>query len=110
MISACPASAGEGRAALQHHGVAPSIPRTETGLDHALAHGSVFPMGKVYGGAIDERLSKFIEQQVVFFVATAPLSSDGHVNVSPRGFRARSLSLIRIRLLGLMSLAAGARR
>lgn len=53
-------------------------------MDHALARGSVFPMGKVYG-AIDERLSKFIEQQVVFFVATAPLSSDGHVNVSPRG-------------------------
>ena len=41
-------------------------------------------MGKVYG-AIDERLTKFIARQPVFFVATAPLSANGHVNVSPRG-------------------------
>jgi hypothetical protein len=41
-------------------------------------------MGKVYG-AIDERLTRFIARQAVFFVATAPLSVDGHVNVSPRG-------------------------
>jgi hypothetical protein len=41
-------------------------------------------MGKVHA-AIDERLTRFIEGQQVFFVATAPLSEDGHVNVSPRG-------------------------
>ncbi|WP_125777104.1 pyridoxamine 5'-phosphate oxidase family protein [Antribacter gilvus] len=34
---------------------------------------------------IDDRLREFVERQPVFFVATAPLSADGHVNVSPRG-------------------------
>ena len=34
---------------------------------------------------IDGRLRAFIEAQHVFFVATAPLSADGHVNVSPKG-------------------------
>jgi Pyridoxamine 5'-phosphate oxidase len=47
-------------------------------------------MGKVYP-ALDERLTKFIARQSVFFVATAPcLSPDGsggHVNVSPKGYR-----------------------
>ena len=41
-------------------------------------------MGKVHA-AIDGRLKEFIEGQPVFFVATAPLGADGHVNVSPRG-------------------------
>lgn len=35
--------------------------------------------------SITERLREFIEAQHVFFVATAPLSGDGHVNVSPKG-------------------------
>ena len=35
--------------------------------------------------AIDDRLRDFIERQHVFFVATAPLAADGHVNVSPKG-------------------------
>jgi hypothetical protein len=34
---------------------------------------------------IDERLRAFIEAQHVFFVASAPLATDGHVNVSPKG-------------------------
>ncbi|WP_402464674.1 pyridoxamine 5'-phosphate oxidase family protein [Isoptericola aurantiacus] len=34
---------------------------------------------------IDDRLRQFVERQHVFFVATAPLAADGHVNVSPRG-------------------------
>ncbi|GAA4702878.1 Pyridoxamine 5'-phosphate oxidase [Promicromonospora umidemergens] len=34
---------------------------------------------------IDGRLREFVERQHVFFVATAPLTPDGHVNVSPRG-------------------------
>jgi hypothetical protein len=41
-------------------------------------------MGKVFE-AIDERLAAWIRQQHVFFVATAPLAADGHVNCSPRG-------------------------
>jgi hypothetical protein len=41
-------------------------------------------MGKVYD-KIDEKLAGWIEQQHVFFVATAPLAGDGHVNVSPKG-------------------------
>lgn len=41
-------------------------------------------MGKVYP-AIDDTIRKFIEAQPVFFVASAPLASDGHVNVSPKG-------------------------
>jgi hypothetical protein len=46
-------------------------------------------MGKLYP-ELDERLTKFIARQPVFFVATAPcLSRDddgGHVNVSPKGY------------------------
>ena len=34
---------------------------------------------------IDARLRSFIEQQHIFFVATAPLDATGHVNVSPKG-------------------------
>ncbi|NEE00699.1 pyridoxamine 5'-phosphate oxidase family protein [Phytoactinopolyspora halotolerans] len=41
-------------------------------------------MGKVHDG-ISGRLREFIEAQKVFFVATAPSGSDGHVNVSPKG-------------------------
>ena len=35
--------------------------------------------------AIDHRLRAFIESQPVYFVATAPLAGDGHVNLSPKG-------------------------
>src|SRR4051794_40400136 len=41
-------------------------------------------MGKVYEG-IDESLTRWIEEQQVWFVATAPLSADGRINISPRG-------------------------
>lgn len=41
-------------------------------------------MGKVHD-QVDGRLRAFVEKQQVFFVATAPLSGDGHVNLSPRG-------------------------
>lgn len=34
---------------------------------------------------IDDRLARWIRRQPMFFVATAPLAADGHVNVSPRG-------------------------
>ncbi|GAA3807224.1 pyridoxamine 5'-phosphate oxidase family protein [Nocardioides panacisoli] len=41
-------------------------------------------MGKVHE-SIEGRLRAFVERQHVFFVATAPLAADGHVNLSPRG-------------------------
>lgn len=37
---------------------------------------------------IDAELSAWISQQRVFFVATAPLSAAGHVNLSPKGAEA----------------------
>ncbi|MBA6436478.1 MULTISPECIES: pyridoxamine 5'-phosphate oxidase family protein [Streptomyces] len=41
-------------------------------------------MGKVYE-RIDGRLRTFIEEQKMFFTATAPLAGDGTVNLSPKG-------------------------
>ena len=41
-------------------------------------------MGKVYDG-IDERWRDWIAKQSMFFVGTAPLAADGHVNLSPKG-------------------------
>jgi hypothetical protein len=41
-------------------------------------------MGKVLD-TIDEKLVDWIEAQHLFFVASAPLAEDGHVNVSPKG-------------------------
>ncbi|MFI6877881.1 pyridoxamine 5'-phosphate oxidase family protein [Streptomyces sp. NPDC050400] len=43
-------------------------------------------MGKSYE-RIDGRLRSFIEEQPVFFTATAPLSGDGTVNLSPKGLK-----------------------
>lgn len=41
-------------------------------------------MGKTYP-EIDPRIAEFLRQQHIFFVATAPLSADGCVNLSPKG-------------------------
>jgi hypothetical protein len=41
-------------------------------------------MGKTYDG-IDATLAEWLARQRMFFVATAPLSADGHVNCSPKG-------------------------
>jgi hypothetical protein len=41
-------------------------------------------MSKVHE-RIDDRLQSFIDAQPIFFVATAPSGSGGHVNVSPKG-------------------------
>ncbi|MBT2482574.1 pyridoxamine 5'-phosphate oxidase family protein [Streptomyces sp. ISL-94] len=41
-------------------------------------------MGKLHE-RIDGRLRTFIEEQPVFFTATAPLADDGHINLSPKG-------------------------
>jgi predicted pyridoxine 5'-phosphate oxidase superfamily flavin-nucleotide-binding protein len=43
-------------------------------------------MGRTYE-TIDEKLRTFVEAQPVFFVATAPLDANGHVNCSPKGNR-----------------------
>jgi len=42
-------------------------------------------VGKVFEG-IDEGLAQWISAQPLWFVATAPLAAEGHVNVSPRGY------------------------
>jgi len=54
-------------------------------------------MGKVYS-AIDESLRQFIVGQPVFFVGSAPLDPQGHVNVSPKG-------LDTLRILGPTTIA-----
>ena len=41
-------------------------------------------MGEVYD-RIDDHLAAWIARQPMFFVGSAPLSADGHVNVSPMG-------------------------
>ncbi len=41
-------------------------------------------MAKQYD-AIDDRLRAWIAAQPMFFVATAPLAAEGHVNLSPKG-------------------------
>ena len=40
-------------------------------------------MGKIYD-RIDDKLARWLGAQKVFFVATAPLSGDGHINCSPK--------------------------
>lgn len=41
-------------------------------------------MGHVYE-EIEDKLAVWLSEQPVFFVGTAPIGSDGHVNVSPKG-------------------------
>jgi hypothetical protein len=43
-------------------------------------------MGKTYE-RIDGRLRSFIEEQPLFFTASAPLAEDGTVNLSPKGLK-----------------------
>jgi hypothetical protein len=42
-------------------------------------------MAKVYD-QLDDKLTAFIRRQKLFFVATAPLSAEGSVNLSPKGY------------------------
>lgn len=44
-------------------------------------------MSKVHP-EIDDRLARFIGERHVFFVATAPLDGEGHLNLSPKGLDA----------------------
>lgn len=58
-------------------------------------------MAKVYD-SITDPLQDFIAAQQIFFVATAPLSPTGHVNVSPKGLDSfRILSPNRVAYLDL---------
>ena len=56
-------------------------------IQRATGTKGMLPMGKTYN-AIDDKLAAFIAKQKMFFVATAPLSPDGHVNLSPKGYDA----------------------
>ncbi len=42
-------------------------------------------MAKIFE-RLDDKLVAFIKAQKMFFVATAPLGADGHVNISPKGY------------------------
>ncbi len=61
------------------------------------------PMGKFHD-AIKPAHREFMEKQHLFFVATAPLSGDGRVNVSPKGLDCfRVLSDHRVAYMDLIS-------
>jgi hypothetical protein len=60
-------------------------------------------MGKSYE-RIDGRLRSWIEAQHIFFTATAPLSGDGTVNLSPKGMTG-SLAIIDDRTLAYLDFA-----
>jgi hypothetical protein len=58
-------------------------------------------MAKVFD-AITDDLQDFIAAQQIFFVATAPLSATGHINLSPKGLNSfRILSPNRVAYLDL---------
>ncbi|PYI55686.1 pyridoxamine 5'-phosphate oxidase family protein [Paenibacillus flagellatus] len=58
-------------------------------------------MGKQFAALLPEH-EAFIRRQHLFFVATAPLSAEGHVNLSPKGYDSlRILSANRVAYLDL---------
>jgi hypothetical protein len=58
-------------------------------------------MAKVFDRITDE-LHQFMTEQPIFFVATAPLSATGHINLSPKGLDSfRILSPTRVAYLDL---------
>lgn len=60
-------------------------------------------MGKLHD-AIKPAHKEFIEQQHIFFVSTAPLSSEGRVNLSPKGLDCfRVLSATQVGYMDLIS-------
>jgi hypothetical protein len=60
-------------------------------------------MGKFYA-SITPAHQDFIQEQHLFFVSTAPLSQDGHINLSPKGLHAfRVLSPNRCAYMDLVS-------
>ena len=68
-----------------HHD-APAVARARQSTPPAEpASATLAPMGKTLP-ALDATLTRFIERQHLFFVATAPDETDGHVNLSPKGY------------------------
>ncbi len=60
-------------------------------------------MAKVHD-SIDDHIREFISNQHLFFVSTAPLSAEGHVNLSPKGLDCfRVLSPLRVGYMDLIS-------
>ena len=60
-------------------------------------------MGKFYNSITEQQIS-FIKQQHLFFVASAPLTGEGHVNLSPKGMDSfRVLSPTRVAYMDLIS-------
>jgi len=59
-------------------------------------------MGKVFD-EIDAKLERWISEQQLFFVATAPSGDDGHVNCSPKG-PIESLRVLGPRRVGYLDL------
>ena len=58
-------------------------------------------MGKVFE-EVDESLTAFIEEQHMFFVATAPLAGDGLLNLSPKGLD--TLTIVGPRMVAYLDL------
>ena len=63
-------------------------------------------MGRTYD-TIDDRLAAWLQQQPVFFVATAPLAGEGHINCSPKGNRQELVVLDGRRLAYLEQTGSG---
>jgi len=60
-------------------------------------------MGKFYDKISAEHVS-FIEKQHIFFVGSAPLSSEGHINLSPKGLDCfKVISTNRVAYMDLIS-------
>ncbi len=60
-------------------------------------------MGKFYN-SISEHHASFIQEQHIFFVATAPLDKDGHINLSPKGLNCfKVLSQTKVAYMDLIS-------
>jgi hypothetical protein len=49
------------------------------------SHGASFEMGNFYDMIPDDEIRQWILDQKIFWVATAPLSAQGHPNCSPKG-------------------------
>jgi len=59
-------------------------------------------MGKFHN-AIQDHHKTFIEKQKMFFVSTAPMSADGHINLSPKGIDSfRVLSPTRVAYMDIV--------
>lgn len=59
-------------------------------------------MGKFHSSILDQH-KEFIESQHMFFVSTAPLTAEGHINLSPKGLNSfRILSPTRVAYMDIV--------